>query len=119
LHRQLPGFWLLLVLLILHKWHTRQVDFILSYTQADIELDINIELPAGIKMKYSNGKTHVLKLLKNLYGQKQARWVWPTPYQGSQATWLQAIKSQWMCLLLLNCNLHHVHWWWNLHFTWQ
>jgi hypothetical protein len=35
-----------------------------------------MELPMGIETKYSNGKTHVLKLLKNLYGQKQAGRVW-------------------------------------------
>jgi hypothetical protein len=44
-----------------------------TVTQADIEFDMYMELPAGIEMKYGNGKTHVLKLLKNLYGQKQAR----------------------------------------------
>jgi hypothetical protein len=67
---------LLLVLSILNKWHTRQVDFILAYTQADIEFNMYMELPAGIETKYGNGKTHVLKLLKNLYGQKQAGRVW-------------------------------------------
>ena len=35
-----------------------------------------MELPKGIETKYGNGKTHVLKLLKNLYGQKQAGRVW-------------------------------------------
>jgi hypothetical protein len=44
----------------------------LAYTQADIEFDMYIELPMGIETKYGNGKMHVLKLLKNLYGQKQA-----------------------------------------------
>jgi hypothetical protein len=67
---------LLLALSILNKWHTRQVDFVLACTQADIEFDMYMELPAGIKMKYGNGKTHVLKLLKNLYSQKQAGQVW-------------------------------------------
>jgi hypothetical protein len=39
---------------ILSNWHTRQLDFFLAYTQAD----------------------YVLKLEKNLYGQKQAGRVW-------------------------------------------
>jgi len=67
---------LLLILSILLKWHTRQIDFILAYPQADIEYDMYMELPKGIETKHGNGKTHVLKLLKNLYGQKQAGRVW-------------------------------------------
>jgi hypothetical protein len=35
-----------------------------------------MELPMGIETKYGNRKMHVLKLLKNLYGQKQAGRVW-------------------------------------------
>ena len=67
---------LMLVLSILNKWHTRQVDFIQAYPQADIEYDLYMELPKGIQTKHGDGKTHVLKLLKNLYGQKQAGRVW-------------------------------------------
>jgi hypothetical protein len=35
-----------------------------------------MELLKGVEMKDGNRKTHVLKLLKNLYGQKQAGRVW-------------------------------------------
>jgi hypothetical protein len=35
-----------------------------------------MELPKGIQTRYGDGRTHVLKLLKNLYGQKQAGRVW-------------------------------------------
>jgi hypothetical protein len=66
------SIYLVLILSIINKWYTKQVDFVLAYTQADIQFDMYMELPKGIKTKYSNGKTHVLKLLKNLYGQKQA-----------------------------------------------
>jgi Reverse transcriptase (RNA-dependent DNA polymerase) len=64
---------LMLVLSILNRWHTRQVDFIQAYPQAEIEYDLYMELPKGIQTKHGDGKTHVLKLLKNRYGQKQAR----------------------------------------------
>ena len=47
------------------------MDFVLALPQADIEQDMFMELPTGIKSKDPN-KDYVLKLKKNLYGQKQA-----------------------------------------------
>ena len=35
-----------------------------------------MELPQGIETKHGNSKDHVLKLLQNIYGQKQAGRVW-------------------------------------------
>eukprot|EP00957_Ditylum_brightwellii_P163315 12434992-Ditylum_brightwellii.AAC.3 len=67
---------LLLVLSLLHNWQTRQVDFITAYPQTPIECDLWMHLPAGIETKHGNSKTHVLKLEKNLYGQKQTDQVW-------------------------------------------
>ena len=34
--------------------------------------DMCMELPAGFENKHGDNKSHVLKLLKNCYGQKQA-----------------------------------------------
>jgi hypothetical protein len=48
----------------------------LAYTQASNEFDMYMELPKGVEMKDGNWKMHVLKLLKNLYGQKHAGRVW-------------------------------------------
>jgi hypothetical protein len=31
----------------LSKWHTRQLDFVLAYTQADIERDLYMKLSPG------------------------------------------------------------------------
>jgi hypothetical protein len=39
-------------------------------------MDIYIELPQGIQTATGNSKDHVLQLLKNIYGQKQAGRVW-------------------------------------------
>jgi hypothetical protein len=66
---------------ILSKWHTRQLDFVLAYTQADIERDLYMKLPPGFTipgkpLSEQDRKDYVLKLEKNLYGQKQAGRVW-------------------------------------------
>jgi len=73
------GFFISLA--ILSNWHTRQLDFVLAYTQADIERDLYIKLPAGFTLPdrtitEQDRKDYVLKLEKNLYGQKQAGRVW-------------------------------------------
>jgi hypothetical protein len=70
-----------ITLAIISKWHTRQLDFVLAYTQADIERDLYMKLPAGFTepgktITEQNRKDYVLKLEKNLYGQKQAGRVW-------------------------------------------
>jgi hypothetical protein len=57
-------------------WALWQVDFIMVYPRAPIETDIYMELPQGIKTAAGNSKDHILKLLKNMYGQKQAGRVW-------------------------------------------
>jgi hypothetical protein len=54
----------------------RQVDFVQAYPQAPIEFDMYMDLPQGIETRHGNSKDHVLKLLSNIYGQKQAGRVW-------------------------------------------
>jgi hypothetical protein len=67
---------LMIVMGIIFSWALRQVDFVMAYPQAPIETDIYMELPQGIQTATGNSKDHVLKLLKNIYGQKQAGRVW-------------------------------------------
>jgi hypothetical protein len=51
---------------------------VLAYPRAPVEFDMYMKLPEGIYIANGNRNTHVLKLLKNLYGQIQARRVWNT-----------------------------------------
>ncbi len=67
---------LMIIFGILFQWSLRQVDFIMADPQAPIEMDIYMKLPQGIETAKGNSKDHVLKLLKNIYGQKQAGCVW-------------------------------------------
>ncbi len=39
-------------------------------------MDMYMELPTGIHTKQGYSKDHILKLLANIYGQKQAGRVW-------------------------------------------
>ena len=66
---------LLLIIAAIMKWRTRQVDFVLAYPQADIEQPMYMELPSGV-LPTDSSKDYVLKLNKNLYGQKQAGRIW-------------------------------------------
>ena len=62
---------------ILKGWHSKQMDFVLAYSHAPAEVPLYMYFLKGYKFK--NGiseETHVLKLTKNIYGQKQAGRVW-------------------------------------------
>eukprot|EP00957_Ditylum_brightwellii_P170419 12972614-Ditylum_brightwellii.AAC.1 len=60
-----------LILSLLHGWYTRQIDFVMAYPYADIEHNLYMKLPAGIEANCSDDGEYVLKLRKNIYGQKQ------------------------------------------------
>ena len=57
-------------------WQLWQVDFVMTYTQAPIECDKYMKLPAEMDVKGGSAETHVVKLLKNIYDRKQAGKVW-------------------------------------------
>jgi Reverse transcriptase (RNA-dependent DNA polymerase)/GAG-pre-integrase domain len=61
----------------LNDWVTRQLDFVLAFPQAPVETDLYMEIPKGFEVK-GHKQDVVLKLVNNLYGQKQAGRVWNT-----------------------------------------
>lgn len=67
---------LFLALTLLHGWHSRQLDFVLAYPQADTECDIFMALPQRFNLKGKNNKDYCLQLIKNIYGQKQGGRIW-------------------------------------------
>ncbi len=67
---------LMLMFGIINGWAPRQVDFVMAYPQAPIEMDVYMELPPGIDTTLGDSKDFVLLLLNNLYGKKQAGRVW-------------------------------------------
>ena len=64
------------VLSLLLGWRSRQLDFVMAYPQAPAEMPLYLRLPQGYKRKGMTRKSHVLKLKRNVYGQKQAGRVW-------------------------------------------
>ena len=68
---------LLLTFVVAFEWHTQQVDYVAAYTQAPIDRDMYMEFPRGFTVPGgADRKAFVLKLHRNLYGQKQAGRVW-------------------------------------------
>jgi Reverse transcriptase (RNA-dependent DNA polymerase) len=53
-----------------------QIDFVLAYPQADVECVLYMQIPKGFTIDGGQRGTHALKLIKNLYGQKQAGRIW-------------------------------------------
>ena len=68
---------MLLTLTALHGWHTKQIDFVQAFAQAPIEETLYMRIPAGVELECgSDPRDYVLKLHRNIYGQKQAGRVW-------------------------------------------
>jgi hypothetical protein len=67
---------LMIIFGIIFCWALCQVDFVMAYPQAPMEINIYMELTQGIQTAQGNSKDHVLKSEKNIYGQKQAGHVW-------------------------------------------
>ena len=68
---------MLLTLTAVHGWHTKQIDFVQAFAQAPVERTLYMKIPAGVEIEGGlNVKDHVLKIHRNIYGQKQAGRVW-------------------------------------------
>jgi hypothetical protein len=67
---------LLLSLSALHGWHTVQIDYVLAFPQAPVERELYMEIPKGFEVNEAEKGEYVLKLHRNVYGQKQASRVW-------------------------------------------
>ena len=65
-----------MILSILLGWHSSQPDFVMAYPQVLAEMPLYMWLLQDFKCSGMMRKTHALKLIHNVYGQKQAGWVW-------------------------------------------
>ena len=70
---------LLLIVAKIHGLQSKSIDFVLAFPQADLDVPVYMELPAGINpinVTDKNRRRYVLKLNKSLYGLKQAGYNW-------------------------------------------
>ena len=68
---------LLMALTALNGWHTKQIDYVLAFPQAPVEKELFMRIPRGFEVEgVDDPKNYVLKLHRNVYGQKQAGRVW-------------------------------------------
>lgn len=67
---------ILLSLVAAMGWHTQQIDYVLAFPQAPVEKEIYMKVPKGFEIAGKDSNNYVLKLKRNVYGQKQAGRVW-------------------------------------------
>ena len=67
---------MVLVLCTINGWSTHQLDFVLNITQDNIEFNMHMEIPQGIKTKGGISISQFLKLLKSINGQRKGYRVW-------------------------------------------
>ncbi|KAL7557091.1 hypothetical protein ACA910_011910 [Epithemia clementina (nom. ined.)] len=71
-----PTIRIFFILSILLGWYSRQLDFVMAFPHAPVEVPLFMNIPKGYRLKDASPQTHVLRLLKNIYGQKQGPRVW-------------------------------------------
>jgi hypothetical protein len=68
---------MLLTLTAVHGWHKQQIDFVQAFAQAPVEKTLYMKIPSGVELEDGdNPRDYVLKIHRNIYGQKQAGRVW-------------------------------------------
>ncbi len=74
---------MMLVLTSAEKVHSQSIDLTLTYPQADLDVNIYLELPMGFQLEGGfDKKEFVLKLKKNLYGLKEVGYNWYEKLKG-------------------------------------
>ena len=66
---------IMLTLAATENFHTKSIDFVLAYPQANLDVYIYMQLPQGFNVGPESGR-YVLNLQKNLYGIKQEGHNW-------------------------------------------
>ena len=60
-----------MILAIVNDWRKVLIDYVLAFPQAAIEKEMHMRMPKGLKI-VDDEKEYMLKVKRNIYGQKQA-----------------------------------------------
>ena len=71
-----PAVRLALAMVLIHKWHAKQVDYVQAYPQAPAARPMYREIPKGCKIAGHNQKDWVLNVKRNIYGGNDSGRVW-------------------------------------------
>ena len=71
-----PAIRTMLSMVLLHGWHTRQVDYVQAYPQAPAGRPMYMQVPVGCEIPGRNAKDYLLLIKRNIYGGKDAGRVW-------------------------------------------
>ena len=66
----------LFIMILIHRWYTKQIDYVQAFPQAPVEKDLYLKVPAGFEVEGGTQDEYALKLHRNVYGQKQAGRFW-------------------------------------------
>jgi Reverse transcriptase (RNA-dependent DNA polymerase) len=66
---------LILLLAVINRWMTKQLDFVQAFPQALVETQLFMEIPKGCHVSEGDDKW-VLEIFYNIYGRRQAGRVW-------------------------------------------
>ena len=71
-----PAVRVALAMVLLHKWETRQVDYVMAYPQVPAPREMYMDIPKGCDIPGYNHRDWVLHVKRNIYGGKDAGQVW-------------------------------------------
>ena len=62
----------LLIVSALFGWHTKQIDYVLAFPQAPVGREVYMKIPGGFQIEDGDTRDYVLKLHRNVYGQRDS-----------------------------------------------
>ena len=61
---------LLFIMILIHRWNTKQIDYVQAFPQSPVEKVLYLKVLAGFEVEGGTRDEYALKLHKNVYGQK-------------------------------------------------